>query len=222
MKGFNPVLFFELTALCVAIFRCYTTGDRSLLPFIFFLIVTNFVEWGNYFGIFTIRNPETGRGTNTWIFNVYNPLGFGFFAFFFRSILTSAAYRKRIPWLYIALLISVLINILFVQGIRDFDSYTYLLGCMLMLYCVYLYLSQLIKNPENTNIFYDRLFWISIGCLFFYLGEFPLMSFFAYFQKIRDFSSFVPIYRFFSPLLNIVLYTCLSISFLCRPKRPNI
>ena len=206
-------LLFELGALGIVIYRRLVTGDRSLTIFVWLLLLTNVIEWGSLNKVFLIQHFKY---SNNWIFNLFNPIEFGIYTSLYYSIMPGRKDRFAIVFLYFTYLVLSIINILFIQGLIFFDSYTFMFGCLLMVYCVSLYFKQIIRNPETTNIVRERFFWISVGLLFFYTGDFLLMAFFEYFKSINDFPTFAPVFHFFSNLLNILLYTCLSISFFCK------
>jgi hypothetical protein len=209
-------LFLELTAFLMAVISYLRHRDPVSKWFVVLLLLTNLVEWGNLFRLYSIRH------SNNWIFNLFNPLEFAFYVCLFYSLYKNKEDKRKVARLYLGLLILTVLNILFLQGIRYFDSYSFMLGSLLILYCVYLFFKQLMQHVDDQNILKNRFFWVSVGLLFFYTGEFFLQAFFEYFLRINDFNSFRPTFYFFTNFLNILLYSCLSISFLCQPMLPGI
>jgi hypothetical protein len=204
-------LAFELLALVIVLYRRFIVGDKTLTMFVILLLLTNFVEWGNIYRLFTIKH------SNNWVFNFFNPVQFGIYTLVFRQAFLFVSDRRKALISYVLYLLLTIINMTLVQGLRYFDSYTFMIGCIMMVYFVYLYFRQSLRYPGEENLATKRMFWMSIGLLFFHTGEFVLMSFFEYFLQINDFASFQPVFFVFVNILNIFLYTCLSISFFCKP-----
>jgi len=219
----RPLLWFELGALIICAVRFKELKkDKILKWFLLLLIVTNIVEWGSYFGFFTIFRSNPDKKSSNWIYNIFDPLEFGFFCYYYYCLIGSEKIKKRIIGLYALLLMLACINVSFIQGWRYLDSYTYILGCVLLIYLVVSYFKQLAQNMDENNILVMPHFWISVGILLFYSGDFFLFSFFEYFLQTHNFHAFLPAWKFFSNFLNIILYTCLSIAFLCSQKPQNI
>jgi len=211
-----PDIWIEIFAFLLCLIQFRKIKASILKWFLPFLLLTNIVEWGNYFKWYNYHH------TNNWIFNIFNPIEFCFYGFLYYQTLLSKSGRNNVFYCCLFILITYLVNILFIQGFLYFDSYSYLVGCLVMVYFSYLYFVEKIKSVEQINITKTPLFWISVGLLFFYSGEFILFSFFQYFLSINDFESFLPVFHFFSAILNAILYLCISISFFYTPKQPSI
>lgn len=211
----EPVAILELLALFFCIKKYKKLSPTYFKWFLPLLLLTNIVEWGNYFKLFSYHH------SNNWIYNIFNPIEFCFYGWLYYNYITNSVKRKIILYSCVVLIVAYLLNMLFIQGMVFFNSYTFLLGCLLMIYFTYLYFDQSIKSVSNTSITKTPFFWISVGVLFFYSGEFILWSFFQYFLTIKDFKGFRPLFHFFSPVLNAILYACISISFFYPQKQPN-
>jgi hypothetical protein len=179
------------------------------------MFLTNLVEWGNIFKLFIIRH------SNNWVANLFNPVEFAFYTWLYCGIIENYKLGTRIMCLFFLYLTLTVINISFFQGLLYFDSYSYIFGCCCMVYCVYLYFNQLMLNISDSNILINPIFWISTGVLFFYAGQAFLMAFFEYFLYIRDWAAFRSTFFFINNFLNILLYSCLTIAFFCRPRQPG-
>lgn len=215
MNGLTGVIF-ESVAFIAAISNYFKTKKPVLKWFSLFLLLTNFIEWGNIFRLFSIKH------SNNWVANLFNPVEFAFYGWLYFSVIDNNDDRKKIKTVFTLFLFATIINISFGQGFIYFDSYSYIFGCCFLILCVYLYFRQLINSVTEIKILTNPYFWISIGVLFFYTGQAFLMAFFQYFLYIKDFESFRSVFFFFNNLLNAILYSCLSISFFCNPKQLNI
>jgi hypothetical protein len=210
---------FETGALLAFIInykKLLKTPFKSFFPL---LIIMNTIEWGSWFKIWSIN--FNGVRTNNWIYNIYHIVEIAFYAWFFFKNIDAAKEKKRVQVLYLIVLLLSLIDIIFVQRIESYNSYAYIVGGCYVVYCVYLYFRQIIKNVGAESISKNGVFWVSIGSLFFFSGQAFLLSFYEYFKSINDFPSFQPVFFISSCLLIIILYTCLSISFFCKPQQQN-
>jgi hypothetical protein len=147
------------------------------------------------------------------LYNFFTLFEFIFYLFFFRSVFTSSRMKRIILVVMIAYCICVFLNIFFIQkGI--FHSYTYVLGCMLIVIFSIAYFYFLFRFPETGSLVKNPFFWIGIGLLFYYTCTIPvygLQNFITH--TVRYYNRILTLIE---DLLNIVLYTLFSIGFLCK------
>ena len=207
------LLYFEVASLLICILNFgKLKKDRVFQWFLLLLILTNIVEWGTQIKVFTIH-LKNGKTSSNFAYNIFNPLEFGFFAYYYYHIFDSPPKKALVKKIYLFLLLFAIINIFFIQGIIYLDSYTYILGCLFFSWFSVMFFKQLSRNPEDINILKSPHFWVNSGVLLFYSGEFFLFIFFEYFLKTNGFLLFYPAWNFFTNFLNIIFYTCISISF---------
>jgi len=204
---------FELIALLFCIIRYRHMNKVLFMCFFGLLLTVNLVELGNHFKLLNLHH------SNNWSYNLFHPIWFGLLAYIYYLVLEGPKHKQQVILLYKTYLPLVLINIVLFQGFWYLDTYTYIAGCCLMVYYASLYVKQLITDNNQVSIFKESFFWVSIGIVFFYSAEAILFSFFQYFLIINDFSAFMPVFHFFSNFLNIIYYTCISISFFCSQPR---
>ncbi len=204
-------VWFELIALLIVLINHHRIKNTYLWWFIPLLLLTNIIEWGSYFHIFTLHK------SNNWIYNVFTLIEFLFYSWLYYSIIPDKGSKRIIKLLATILFFTTLANQLFLQGFWHFHSYTFMLGCIVMVSYVFLFFRQMIQHVDDESLLRQPYFWVSIGVLFFYVGQFFYFAFFQYFLIKNDFGSSLPVFHFFNNLLNILLYTCLSISFFCKP-----
>lgn len=209
------IYIFELLALLSCIINFKKLESTALKGFLFLLILTNIVEWGNLYKLFIINH------SNNWVANLRNPIEFIFIGWFYIQLIDIPKIKNRIKKLSWFLTIISAINFSFFQGFTYLNSYTIILGSCVCIYYIFEYFVYLIQTAKSQNQWSNPYFWISIGFLFFYTGQSILLSFFQYFLSINNFGSFRPIWKYFITVINIILYTCLIISFFCRLKPTN-
>lgn len=180
-------------------------------PFIYFfpvlLLVTFIVEYLSWkLSIQGIYNVE--------IYNIYSLVEFGFYLFFLQSLIKEFYKSNTITYLIIAYLLITLINMLFIQKLDKFHTYTYMLGCLFIVTLCIFYFNLLFRFTRSNKLWRDPEFWIVIGCLFSFAITLPLFG-------ITNFVIGIPehlqnILQQIINCVNIMLYLLFTIGFLCR------
>lgn len=211
--SFLPVYFYFIVLSFMVSLVVYSSPRHPYLkifpPFLFATAVAEFA--GNYLG--SIREP------NTFIYNFFSVIEFVFYMALISLIIKNGKMKKIIRWGALLYAIVSIGNILFFQGMEQFHTVTYSLGCLvIVIICIYYFL-ELFRSPRSVKLSADPAFWICSGLLFFYCCGFPLyafMNFWAGFKWMRK--SFTDIVN----ILNIFLYSLFVISFLCSRTRKYI
>ncbi len=201
-------MWLELLAFLMSLVFFQKWKNSKLHLFMPFLALTVLVEWGSKFGIFVINN------SNHWIYNVFTPIEFTFYLYFFYIIINNNVIRKgiRIGWaIFFAFAI---LNISFFQTFWSFNSYTYTLGSIEVIFCCCLYLIDLMRSRDYVNLAKYPYFWVCTGVIFFYLGSFASDALFE-FIRINNKTNLSYLTRFIIDSLNVILYSCFIIAFLC-------
>lgn len=178
------------------------------------LIINLFVE---IFGQWLARE----YGSNTTMFNFYMALLVTAHLFLLREMVVGKLVKKivlQLLWLYPLICI---VNIIFVQGISNWQSYSYLIGNLIIVGLTVYYFFELFKRPTFINLMKEPAFWICSALLFYYMGSFPFLGLINLLVSapliVRNNLSNI------LNLLNILQYILFSIAFLCRVKfrRPH-
>jgi hypothetical protein len=116
-------------------------------------------------------------------------------------------------WIYPPICLA---NIFFIQGIGNWQSYSYLIGNVMVVGLTVYYFFELFKRPTFINLIKEPAFWICSALLFYYMGSFPFLGLANLLVKAP------PILRnnlsILLNLLTILQYILFSIAFLCRVK----
>lgn len=176
-----------------------------------FLLLTFLIEaYANY--LYSIGKQ------NIAIYNFFSAFEFSFYLF----LVSLSIRNKRVKYLaYISALVYIIaavINILYVQGIREFHSTTYAAGCLILVaFCIY-YLYEIFKFPGTGKLERNPAFWICMGLLFFYCCGFPLWGLInSWGEKFRFVIDNIVL---ITSILNSFLYSLFTIAYLCS-KNPN-
>ncbi len=156
---------------------------------------------------------------NLYIYNFFTVLEFCFYMFFISNVINNKNAKRNIRLISVVYLIISVINILFFQGIYNFHTITYCLGClMIVAVCIYYFL-ELFRSPKAVKLSVQPAFWICSGLLFFYCCGFPLYAFANFWVRFRFVIENI---EGFLTILNIFLYSLFTISFLCYRTRNYI
>lgn len=160
-------------------------------------------------------------GTNIPMFNFYMAFLVTAHIFMLREMVVGKMVKKIvfvILWLYPLICLA---NIIFVQGIGNWQSYSYLIGNVIVVSLTVYYFFELFRRPTFINLIKEPAFWICSALLFYYMGSFPFLGLANLLVKaprliLNNLSIFLN-------LLTILQFILFSIAFLCRVnfKRPH-
>lgn len=205
-------IYFEIAALLASIIFWYKlkhSGLYWLLPFLVFIVGIELT--GRY-----IRTEL--KQHNAWLYNLSVPIEYLFYAFLFYLNYQKKVFQKVSFAFMIGFSIFTVINILFIQGITNFNTNILKIGsfCMIILSC--LYFIELLSKEDQFNLFREPMFWIATGVFLFNTGEF----FYTLFSDYLIRSHLDKTRKIFSSINNKliwVLYSCIAISILCIKQR---
>jgi hypothetical protein len=102
------------------------------------------------------------------------------------------------------------------KGKYFFNSFNYLIGGFILLYLVLLELNNQIKSDDILIFWKNKMFYITIGVAFFYIGNLP---FFGLYYLILKEPEIWNIYYIYFMLSNCLMYLLFAASFVWgKPK----
>lgn len=182
---------------------------KMFLPFLLFILLYQFG---------TVQRWWTINHSNLWGVNIEITIEFVFYSFF---IINSFQNPKEKKWFSIAawaVFFFTLIDIFFIQGFTLLCSIAIVMqyALLIVLACRFFYGQMKVFDGE-TSLLKQPDFWVNTGLLFFSLSEFLFFSSFNMAYHAPHY--FAILFDMISSVANIILYSCLIISFLCQ--RPN-
>ncbi len=126
---------------------------------------------------------------------------------------------RRLHYLGLAVyFLSLIAEILFYRSSKSpyFLSLSYTIGNLVLLANILRYFYQLSTSDKILTFFREKMFWISLGLLIFWLGALP---FYGIFNFLYD--SYPGIFTYYFPfvmLFNYTMYTCFLVSFIWGKK----
>lgn len=153
---------------------------------------------------------------NVALYNFFGVFEFCFYLWIISHIVIRKSMKKLIRILIVLYAIASISNIVFIQKMKTFHSFTYAIGCLLIVIACIYYFYELFKLPKAVKLKNTPAFWICSGMLFFYCCGFPLFGFTNFVSGI----SRMIILNFMAiiTILNVFLYCLFTIAFLCQLK----
>lgn len=199
------------SALC-GFYSLYRKRPREIYLKLFplFLVLTVLVELGAAW----MLKIDKKHGPTNLLYNPFTILEFVFYFFSIREIIKKRAAKNILLGLMVGFPLVAIINLIFFQGIYKFHSFTYSIGCLLIVGCCIYYFYELFLMPHSVNLLRQPAFWICTALLFFYAFTYPI---YGLSNLMSGFSDHVlGIIKKIIQSLNILLYSFFSIAFLCR------
>lgn len=152
---------------------------------------------------FFLENPYLI--TNFWIYNIYTPIAYSFFVFFFFKQFASVQLLRKVKltiWFFILFSISYMlwIGVLF----ENYSKFIELLGLVLFLISIGYYYNNLLTSNKILSIGKSFPFFISIATLLFFLTMTPLFLS-SEFISLSE-TVFIEYYRIIITSANYFLY----------------
>jgi hypothetical protein len=160
--------------------------------------------------------------SNLWIYNLYYIPGYSFyFLFYYRALENKTIGRRKFMTVCLLYYTGAIINILFIQGLYQLDTYTIIGGNLGVLFFALHYFKQELQRKPPERAGKDPLFWISTGAFIFHTATIPYFIFINHLSR-TNLSLAITLFKIVL-VLNVFMYTLYLIAFLCnRPflKKP--
>jgi hypothetical protein len=112
-----------------------------------------------------------GAQNNLFLFHVYNPLEYITFCFLYLDVTESIPIRKAIRVSMVTLIVISIFFAFSIQPLTQNNSYTILLESILMIVWSVLFLRETILLQREDRLQQYPMFWISVGLLFYFIGN---------------------------------------------------
>jgi len=205
-------LYINFAAIIIwAIVRARANRDFDLVGvYLIVMFSTEVAAW--------IYSKELHK-SNHWIYNLLT---------IFEIICLSLIYNKAIIQkkilshqnkLLVLFSCFSLINIFLIQGFWKFNTYTYMIGCAIVIFYFVQYLRGLLDTSEIIPLHKIPFFWITLGNMLFFSGSFFYMGAINYILETRiDKSAYMISTLVYS--FAAIQYFLFIIGFICNLK-PN-
>ena len=189
-------------------------GLGILLPI---LVLDNVTETlGNNYTLFF------NLSQNHVIFNVYMLLSTPLFFYLFASMLGgNMAERRRLRWIAMAVEIFLLFNFCFIQGWKEFNTFSALFISFICIILSCIVLARLtMRMDDESSLLHDPTFWINSLILLFNLVQLLILGLYKYIVTNHLGISNQNLYLAIMPAANAVYYVGLGCAFmLCQLQK---
>jgi hypothetical protein len=154
---------------------------------------------------------------NALPFNVLMILSNVFFIWFFSKAELLEPVQQLLKLFAVTFAAIALINLIFFQGLWQYNSFSESAAdIIIVIICCY-FLFAVVKSNKHFNLVSFNYFWLATGLLFYCLGS-ALLYQFSY--LLRDYYEHtkIDIGTYVNYTLNLILYSCLIIAFICQRK----
>ncbi len=213
---FNITVIAEwFTFIAALILLNKKTGVWRLFILLLFLVLcTETIGW---YQSYIVRSSN-----NSLLFNFLMITSIGFFLWLMAQAKSMRKVRKYFYGLFIFFIFFAFVNLLFLQGFQQYNDITEVTGDILLaINSGYLILGLIKEEDDERSLFSNEFLWLAIGLLFSALGSSVLYTFLKELQAFRD-KTHINVYGYINYVVNILLYACLIIAFICRRKTRSL
>jgi len=228
LAAFIPVTIAQLlAALAGSYYLRKITYNKRTRYLVWFLWVTFFIEviaayapiaFFSEYKFFSFVD-NTPFSANYWLYNCFLPLGFVFFAYYFRTYIKAKQSRLIIKITSVAYLASTVVNLLLTDVFFiGFSQYTNVSGTLLIFLAVVLFYFELLRSDILLRLKQFLPLYISIGVLIFNLCATPVDLFSDYFSPENNI--FIKLRVNVLMYANIFMYLTFTLGFIvCSRKK---
>jgi hypothetical protein len=213
---YQPFFIAEMLAFICSLIawnnKNYPSNLKILAPFLLFVLAVEFSAY--YLMELHVKN-------NHPLYNISMPLSTLFYLHLLGIMIADDRIKKVIIFSMIGFTVFALVNIFLIQGILDFNTYTFIVGGFLIAGFCLVYFVGLLNKKEQVNILKEPAFWIATGLFLYYLSKMIFYISWTYFfwQMKEHPDRYKQFYNQFTLINNILictLYGFISVNFLCR------
>ncbi len=214
-----PNLFFYITIASTLTAFLYVkkwknTKNQYFVYFLFFTFLIDKICYLNR--LFPIISTD-GVNNNKPFYNFYSVVTFIFFLTYYKFQFKKQCFKNTMNWFLGLFIIVVLYELFYLKTslLSGFFMQTTIFGSLLFIITLLLFLYEIIVNKHIVfNVEKSLIFWISVGCLLFYIGVIPIII--SY--KSLNFNGLFDIVL---NILNSIAHLCFIIGFIFSDKKYN-
>jgi hypothetical protein len=208
----NSVFVYVIIVGLVGVYKWRHQPKSYWTFFPFFLIILGICDG---IGIYFAKNGQIEISQIIYIYLII-PVEIIFYLWLFSKDISG---NKTIFKTGISLfLLSIFIEFYFKEGISEFSfsSFSYLIGNLIMLINILVFFFDMSKSNRIMYFQTDRMFWITLGLLIFWLGALPYYGLFNFLNS--NYYNILETYCWFVMTFNYIMYTFFIFAFLWGKK----
>ncbi len=147
---------------------------------------------------------------NLFIIHIYTPVEFYFYCFIFSKQIVPPLPKSFFKGLLYAFGAIALLNMLFIQGFAQFNSYTRVLESLIFISFSVVLLFQLFRQEESVPFQRKPLFWFACGILLYFSGNLFVFIFSNFLlQYYTQLNKYIWL---FHTLMNAITYVLFAVA----------
>jgi hypothetical protein len=171
-------------------------------------------------GFELIKQFQWGVNQNLhFLDHLYQPIEFTLLSSVYYHTFNNPFFKKTIIVFITVFLVFAFIASVFIEGIGQENTASFLLESFLLVVLSCLYIFELFEKPLFDNLLKIPFFWINTGILFYCAGTFFQMGLHSYFTARNP--KLAEQLRLISHILNYFLYANFLTGFLCRRQKSS-
>ncbi len=210
--SFDYYIYFQIICLLLAIINYRRLKVYKLGAFVFLIYIACVVEIAGF-------ELKQHKETNYLIYNFYLIFSTPVQLLLFYNMLQLVRLQQKI-FIVISflLMLFLLIDFYFFQGVNIFNTYSLVLIMFLnIVFSVLVLFKSFLVDEITTSFFRHPYLWINAGILIFSLGALVMLGLQQYIEVNKLVINNKNAYRQVMPVLNVILYSAYSYAFLlCR------
>lgn len=226
--GALPITILELVAALAGSYYLLKAQHIKYTKYIVWLLWLTFAieVLGSYAPIAYFTDYETfGQvkdtpfSDNYWLYNIFMPVHYGVYIYYFRALLKNSIWRVILMWALSIFVLSSIGYLLFTEVFFiKFSQFTNIFGSLLLTFTIVLFYLELLRSELLLKLKFFMPFYISVGAIIFHLCVTPVDLFSEYFS--RENKIFIDLRVNVLLYANIFLYSLYTIGFLvCSRKK---
>lgn len=173
---------------------------RTILAAVMNSLVLEILSWAMLFITYT----------NHWVFNICNIIEFGILGYFYFQMSENEKYKKCLAAIIIIFLIVFPVYLYLHPGsIYRLNPFVNATICLLLTFLSLAYFYQLLQNPKTDNISKYPYFWVNVGVLVCFSGNFFLALLRKFVDEDKSANYLAVIYFF----VLLVIRLCFGLAF---------
>lgn len=157
--------------------------------------------------------------SNKGIYNTYMLIEYTFYAYFFKSILSSGRARAVSALLILLFPFLWFITTFLIFSFLTWNSYMLMLGDLFNIIMCVVYFYQIFTSETLIDLRKSAEFWICAGTFMYSCCEIPITGILNYLGN--NYPSSVRSFEHILQILNMVMYSTFIYAYLCRLKTPT-
>jgi len=210
-----PKTFYYLTvgiSFLVSLGLLKKGTPRHLFAFSLFLFVTLCAEALAIYVKIAIK-------TNHPVYNVFAPIEFLFYSYFFYFEVKSGLIRTIIKCFWIAFSAFTIGNLVLFQGFLHFNTVTNTFGSIFIILILFNFFYEKVASPSEQSLISQYSFWIASGLLVYTVLDVPFTGILNYLNNNKMSREVSAFFQFgILRLANIIMYSFFATGFICYYK----